>query len=137
MKTLQDRPRLLPVQKTTVAALTRLPAPAVLPDTRLPFERHVFRVVAPVILIRPELDSDLHLVLSDGKQTMIAEAPDPACVPVAVPLRRRQMAGVRRVVRLCRAVIVGVAFFDFLHGQTGVAPNGIELHPILGFHCLT
>jgi hypothetical protein len=30
----------------------------------------------------------------------------------------------------------GVAFFDFLHGQTGVAPNGIELHPILGFACL-
>jgi len=25
----------------------------------------------------------------------------------------------------------GVGFFDFLHGQNGVAPNGIELHPIL------
>ena len=27
--------------------------------------------------------------------------------------------------------ISGVGFFDFLHGQTGVAPNGRELHPIL------
>src|SRR5260370_1246977 len=27
--------------------------------------------------------------------------------------------------------IKGVGFFDFLHGQTGVAPNGIELHPLL------
>ena len=27
--------------------------------------------------------------------------------------------------------VTGVLFFDFLHGQTGVAPNGIELHPIL------
>src|SRR5260370_24033532 len=27
--------------------------------------------------------------------------------------------------------IVGVPFFDFMHGQTGVAPNGIELHAIL------
>jgi hypothetical protein len=35
-----------------------------------------------------------------------------------------------------RAQITGVAFFDFLHGQTGVAPNGIELHPVLGFACL-
>jgi len=26
---------------------------------------------------------------------------------------------------------------DFDHGQTGVAPNAIELHPILGFTCLT
>jgi hypothetical protein len=28
--------------------------------------------------------------------------------------------------------VVGVGFFDFIHGQTGVAPNGIELHPVLG-----
>ena len=27
--------------------------------------------------------------------------------------------------------ITGVGMFDFLHGQTGVAPNGIEVHPIL------
>src|SRR5205823_1833356 len=27
--------------------------------------------------------------------------------------------------------IIGVGMFDFLHGQTGVAPNGIELHPVL------
>ena len=48
------------------------------------------------------------------------------------------MRDARRLVRRCpRARVVGVAFFDFLHGQTGVAPNGIELHPILGFGCLT
>jgi len=47
------------------------------------------------------------------------------------------MGVARAVVRVCaRAVVTGVAFFDFLHGQTGVAPNGIELHPILGFRCL-
>jgi hypothetical protein len=28
-------------------------------------------------------------------------------------------------------VVTGVGFFDFLHGQTGAAPNGIELHPVL------
>ncbi len=48
----------------------------------------------------------------------------------------KQIAGIREIVRLCRAVVVGVAFFDFLHGQSGVAPNGIELHPILGFRYL-
>jgi hypothetical protein len=31
------------------------------------------------------------------------------------------------------ATITGVGFFDFDHGQTGVAPNAIELHPVLGF----
>jgi hypothetical protein len=29
--------------------------------------------------------------------------------------------------------ICGIAFFDFKHGQDGVAPNAIELHPVLGF----
>ncbi len=27
--------------------------------------------------------------------------------------------------------MTGVGFFDYLHGQTGVAPNGIELHAVL------
>jgi len=26
-----------------------------------------------------------------------------------------------------------VAFFDVIHGQRGVAPNGIELHLVLSF----
>ena len=33
-------------------------------------------------------------------------------------------------------LFVGVAFFDFFHYQTGVAPNEIELHPLLAFRCL-
>jgi len=32
-----------------------------------------------------------------------------------------------------RATIRGIGFFDLKHGQTGVAPNGIELHPALRF----
>jgi hypothetical protein len=48
------------------------------------------------------------------------------------------MEAARRAARPCaRARVTGVAFFDFLHGQTGVAPNGIELHPVLGFACLS
>ena len=27
--------------------------------------------------------------------------------------------------------ITGVGFFDYIHGQRGVAPHGIELHPVL------
>jgi hypothetical protein len=69
---------------------------------------------------------------------MIAESPTvPTCTVSATPYRRRQMDDARAAVRLCsRARVVGVAFWDFKHGQTGVAPNAIELHPILGFGCL-
>ena len=56
----------------------------------------------------------------------------------ATSYRKRQMRNAREVVRLCaEARVVGVAFWDFKHGQTGVAPNAIELHPILGFACLS
>jgi hypothetical protein len=68
---------------------------------------------------------------------MIAEAPDPACVLGATPLRRRQIATARGNVAVCRrARVTGVAFLDFDHGQTGVAPKAIELHSILAFRCL-
>jgi hypothetical protein len=47
------------------------------------------------------------------------------------------MQAARRAIRLCRrAAVTGVAFFDYEHGQTGVAPNAIELHPVLRFQCL-
>jgi hypothetical protein len=136
VKTLQDRPTLLPVKATTIAYLVSRPAPRSLPNTRLPFERHVFRVSAEVVLVRPEDDSDFHVVISDGKRTMITESPSPACTANATPARRAQMAQARQQIRLCaKAVVTGVAFFDFKHGQTGVAPNAIELHPILAFRC--
>jgi hypothetical protein len=138
VKTLQDRPRLLPVRSTTVAHLVSLARPANVPSTRLPFERHVFSVIATVTLVREEADQDLHLVLQRGTKHMIAEAPNaPICTPKATALRKRQMRRARATVRLCsRARVVGVAFWDYFHGQTGVAPNAIELHPMLGFDCL-
>jgi hypothetical protein len=46
---------------------------------------------------------------------MIAEAPSPSCDTVAAPRDAR----------------------DYDYDQTGVAPNAIELHPILGFRCLS
>lgn len=137
VKTLQDRPTLLQARTTTVRFLVSRPAPHPLPTTRLPFERHVYIVIAAVTLVRQEADSDLHLVLQADGQRMIAESPAPSCDSKATPLRRQQMTAARAQVRLCaRARVTGVAFFDFDHGQTGVARNAIELHPVLGFHCL-
>ena len=138
VKTLQDRPKLLPARKTTIHFLTTRPAPSHLPSTRLPFEHHVYTVTATVVLIRPEGDSDLHVLLRSGRNHMISEAPSPSCDKGATPYRRRQMRIARSHIRLCaRAHVTGVAFFDFPHGQTGVAPNAIELHPILGFRCFS
>src|SRR3954453_21164609 len=125
VKTLQDRPLLRPARLTTVRFLVTRRPPAHLPARRLPFERNVFTVVAAVTGIRAEDDGDLHLLLRSGRFQMIAEAPQAVCTTRAPVLFRSAMALARLLVRVCaRARITGVAFFDFKHGQTGVAPNG-------------
>jgi hypothetical protein len=122
---------------TTLRFLVTRPPPLALPYTRLPFERHIFRVTATAIEIRPEEDGDLHVILRDSLFHMIAEAPSPGCIARAKLVRKVQMLNARKAVRLCRhATVTGVAFFDYQHGQIGVAPNAIELHPILKFRCL-
>ena len=139
VKTLQDRPQLLAVQTTTISSLISQPKPSPLPGTRAPFERHQFNVTAQVAQVINEGEDDFHLVLRDSAgNTMIAEAPNSACNTGATASRRNQMAQARAAVTVCaKAEITGVAFFDFFHHQTGVAPNEIELHPILAFKCLT
>jgi hypothetical protein len=138
VKTLQDRPRLLRAHSIPISQLVTHERPTPLPATRLPFERRIFSVDAAVTLVRHEADEDFHLVLQSGVDQMIAESPSSACARGATPYRRRQMREARAKLRLCsEARVVGVAFFDFKHVQTGVAPNAIELHPILGFACLS
>jgi hypothetical protein len=142
IKTLQDRPKLYVPQHTTVANLVSIPHPSSVPsNARLPIERHRYWVYAAVTLVRRESDQDLHLVLkaAGANSHMIAEAPlVPSCTTNATATRKQQMATARAAVRVCsRARVEGVAFWDYFHHQTGVAPNVIELHPILGFACLS
>ena len=91
-----------------------------------------------MILVRHEADDDLHLVLSDGQRTMIAEA------PAASSLAERHLSGgLRWRASSSRGpcLLAGAGYrcgvLRLFPGQTGVAPNALELHPILAFHCLT
>jgi hypothetical protein len=89
-------------------------------------------VVTPSELVEPEEQE--RRIRFDSRRLLTA----PSCTAEATPALCHAMAVGRSRERLCsRARVTGVAFFDFKHGQTGVAPNAIELHPILGFHCLT
>jgi hypothetical protein len=137
-------------QDTTVSALRNLPAPGSLPqDSRVtPTELTVFRVTAVAMLAKREADHDIHLVIANPDspaETMIVEFPDVACSGAAGSTDRDTMKSARdqfdamfgepgsnHFTDLQTVVqITGVGFFDFLHGQTGVALNGIELHPVL------
>jgi hypothetical protein len=142
----------------TVQYLRTLPRPDVHEDSpRLrPYEFRSYRVRAKLLLAAKEDDHDFHVVIGQphhGKRRMIVEFPDPQCKGPAGSIKRDAMARARRqLLNACGtigssftelhgiAVIKGVAFFDFDHGQTGVAPNAIELHPALKFrmvrgHC--
>jgi hypothetical protein len=133
------------VVPTTIIHLRSLPAPRFLPlHARLrPVETTVWAVDAVLLRYRMEEDSDMHLVIADtGGRTMIAEMPAVQCVSASSPFLPAIKA-VRRSFdarfhptatwqrpRL-RVRVVGVGFFDYRHGQSGVANNGIELHPVL------
>jgi hypothetical protein len=130
---------------TTIAALGALTKPATLPANNrvLPTETTVYRISATLTQYKIEADSDYHLVLTDGAgHTLISEIPDPVCVGSSSPLltsiqKSRAEFDAKYIATgsfktaNVPVTITGVGFFDFLHGQTGVAPNGIELHAVL------
>jgi len=130
---------------TTIAALRAIAKPATLPSNNRvqPTESTVYTLSATLISFKSESDSDYHLVIQDASgNTMIAEIASPNCVGAGSPLgpgitsSRAQFDAKYTATGSFQTVSVpvtikGVGFFDFLHGQTGVAPNGIEIHPIL------
>ena len=63
-----------------------------------------------------------------------------AAAPEAAPAAAPEFAAAAVAPALTRVAesvtLQGLGFFDFAHGQDGVAPNAIELHPVIGieFH---
>lgn len=130
---------------TSVANMGSIPAPSSLPPTSRvsPVETTVYAIDARLTQYRLNNDSDYHLVLTDSTgNTMIVELPHPDCVGASSPFRaaivsaRAAVDGRLRTTTAFKQASIpvrvhGIGFFDSLHGQTGVAPNGIELHPVL------
>jgi hypothetical protein len=153
---------------TTVAQLTALPVPPVLPpDGRSDgAEKTVWQLNATLRAFGGEADGDVHMVLADDQgNTMIAEIPNPGDI-TSPSYFAQQIAGARTafdnqfqiVENISQptvptvptvpagpeatlgaafrdvsvpVTVTGLGFFDFAHGQRGVAPNAIELHPVI------
>ena len=130
---------------STVASLSGRPAPNPIPDNRRaqPTETTLFVVNATLTKYVLAYDSDYHMVLTDSTgRTMIAEIPSPGCVGPGSPFAagiahaRAQFDAMFAATTNFQTAnvpvqITGVGFFDYLEGQEGVAPNGIELHPVI------
>jgi hypothetical protein len=155
VKTLSDkRERLVNFKpkNTTVNRLRKKPSPGVGSSTpRIKgVETTNWRIKVSLVEMKLEDDHGIHLVVSaPGKpsKTMITEFPDTTCNGAASSPKKAAMAKARsKLIARCgspptssfrhltgSATLTGVGFFDVPHGQTGVAPNAFELHPVLKF----
>src|SRR3989442_1509096 len=131
----------------TFSNLLAVSSPALIPDNQrlAPTETTLWKLNTTLQGYFLANDSDYHMVLTDGTgRTMIAEIPSPSCVGPGSPFAagiahaRTQMdarfpppaPGIFNSTNI-PVQLTGVAFFDFIEGQTGQAPNGIELHPVI------
>jgi hypothetical protein len=132
-------------QESTIAQLTQI-------DTKTPqnryregkprmeIEKHIYKIKDCFITdVLRENDNDLHLVIEDGKGNhMIAEIPDPQCPEAEKSDWSSNFEACRKLMlkygnnyRHYLFTLTGVLFVDKAHGQTGIAPNSVELHPLL------
>lgn len=135
---------------TTVNNLVNLTTPT--PSTTMPrqpgLEDKTYTFTCTVTVKKAETDNDYHLVLSDGTHTLIGEIPDPVCSVAASSNFVPQYTAARNFVdtyigsgsyssvNIAPVQVYGVAFVDPPHGQTGAAPNNLEIHPILKINFL-
>jgi hypothetical protein len=134
--------------------------PANLPNTRrlIGIETMTFRVRGKVIAYKREGgahgDRDFHVVLAQvnhPSKTMVVEFTDPDCARVCSSEFLEQMRQAREdfIEKVGQPTgsfkepeetivieVVGIGFFDRLHGQRGMAPSGIEIHPVLSMRVI-
>ncbi len=141
----------LTAKMTTIEKLRKMKVPPGLnqnSDRFIPQETVTYQVNALLMSVKAEADEDLHLVVADPRVggSMIVEFPSGNCIGTKA---RAQMIAARQALKdACgevpkkvgalwtlsgKATIAGVAFFDVIHGQGGVAQNGVELHPVIEF----
>lgn len=112
----------------------------------LPVEGTIYTIKGFVNSYKHEPDGDIHVIIFDlSKNTMIIELPSLDCIRGArlkksITKARKDFEAVfpkygsvskfKQVEGIVHITVSGVGFFDRIHGQRGVAKNGIELHPV-------
>jgi len=152
IKTLSDKDTIdidfFKITKSTVQEQQQLIAPHK-KTNRLESEKQVYSIDCFVVAYKKELnDKDIHLIIKDinTAETMVVEIPNYACIEIQKTSRAeafrnleqwfinnigRPTTKIKYVKKQILITIIGVGFFDFIHGQTGGARNGREIHPVL------
>ncbi len=114
-------------------------------------ETTVYRIEGYLIFNKLENDQDIHLgfMSMNHLDTMIAEICDYTCPNINHTSRYQQFKTLRDwfvatynpipsfQTTLTHVSLVGVGFFDLLHGQRGIPPNGREIHSVLSISLIT
>lgn len=156
VKTLRDKDVLrvntTPLE-TTIADLNSLTPPSkadlmkALNYRFAPDELQVWEVTGYLVGFKLEADEDFHIVLADpadATKTMVVEIPSEHCMKGSGALQAAWQTRFGKATPKFRRVpankikvqVVGYGFFDVLHGQTGVAKSGFELHPVTAIEVL-
>lgn len=108
---------------------------------RQPIEKKTYTIECRIAHFLYEDDGDVHLVLCFGKDTMIGEIPLAYFPEAEESGFKKKFINARKQFHkvvdndkfyyMKTLLVTGVGFVDFAHGQTGHAPNNLELHPIL------
>ncbi len=130
---------------TSITHLCHIDTPKI--TTTMPrfdsIEDSTYVVICNILEKLNESDSDCHLVLTDGNDTMIGEIPDPNCTSVMASPKVSEFVVCRHWVdsvigkstnthvSIAPVKVTGVAFLDPPHNQTGRARNNVELHSII------
>ena len=139
----------------SIRALSNLKAPELRPgQPRIrPYEFRTYSIRGHLLMAGRAKDWDLHVIIArpgHWKRTMIVEFPHADGCRAMLSIKHDDMASARQsFIDACGSMsesfktldglarITGVAFFDPDHGQSGVARNAIELHPVLGFKMIS
>ncbi len=138
---------------TTIAEQKLIPAPPNISSAppRQSTERTVYQLDCYMIFYKLEADQDIHIgIMSiNHLDTMVAEICDPTCPGIITTSRYQKFKTLRDwfvptynpttsfKTFLVRVKLTGVGFFDLLHGQRGIPPNGREIHSILAVQLVT
>jgi hypothetical protein len=144
VRTLQDRPVLLPARRTTIRELVRIPRPKTLPATRLAIEHRVVTVIALAGTATPPSRRRRRPLLDPEQRLGGAYGGCHAPPVLQQPRQRGDAAEDGRGSRHLPETSVrypgddhGVLFFTSKRDSTDFrsARSGIELRPVLAFTC--
>ncbi len=155
VKTLTDKDaekiNFTPVETTISELLNIIPEKTIAFSTpRFGAELTTCRVRCYIKKFKEKKDGDIHLEITDiddNNKIMLAEIPDPECGVAQGSIYSKNFSDDRKMIesflnksgKITSGVyeITGVIFFDRMKEESGSAPSGIEIHPILSIRKIT